>query len=174
MQLPSLLAKLLTSVRTALKIEIANMHAWSDSIIVHYWLDGSPRKFKTFVGNRVANIMELLPSAARKHVPSEHNPADCASWRMLPKDLISHELWWNGPDWLSVEPFQVPSQPLAPPPAADMEVKATCLQVSTSSHPELEASVSSFDKLLKITAWALQFIHNARARIAKHHLNISC
>ena len=47
----SLLEKLLASVRTALKIEIANTHAWSDSAIILYWLDGSPRKFKTFVGS---------------------------------------------------------------------------------------------------------------------------
>ena len=75
----SLLAKLLHDTRQALDISIANTLAWSDSTIVLHWLDGSPRRFKTYVGNHIANILELLPSAIWKYVPTDQNPADCAS-----------------------------------------------------------------------------------------------
>ena len=60
----SLLTKLLTLVRQALNIVLDNTFAWSDSTIILNWLDGIPRHFKTFVGNRVSSIIELLPSRA--------------------------------------------------------------------------------------------------------------
>ena len=46
-----LLSKLLTSVRMALSLDLYSVFVWSDSTIVLHWLDGSPRRFKTFVGN---------------------------------------------------------------------------------------------------------------------------
>ena len=51
-----LLAKLITSVSKALAINIDCVYAWCDSTIVLHWLDRSPRRFKTFVGNRVTKI----------------------------------------------------------------------------------------------------------------------
>lgn len=48
-------------VRQVLDIPLFQTFAWTDSTIVLAWLDGSPRWFETFVGNRVATIMEFLP-----------------------------------------------------------------------------------------------------------------
>ena len=73
-----LLAKFITNVRQALKIDLSCVHAWSDSTIVLHWLDGSPRCFKTLVGTRVATILELLPVYTWKHVPTQDNLADYA------------------------------------------------------------------------------------------------
>ena len=94
-----LLAKLLTSIRTALNVDLNHTFAWSDSTIVLHWLDGSPKRFKTFVGNRVSAILNQLPARTWKHVPTANNPADCASRGFLPQDLIKHSLWWEGPPW---------------------------------------------------------------------------
>ena len=58
-----LLAKLLALVRKALDIKLDSVYAWCDSTIVLHWLDGSPRRFKTFVGNHVAKILTLLPAS---------------------------------------------------------------------------------------------------------------
>ncbi len=74
-----LLAKLLAKVRTSLKVNLENTYAWSDSTIVLHWLDGNPKRYKTFVGNRISTILELLPSRCWNHVPTSSNPADCAS-----------------------------------------------------------------------------------------------
>ena len=51
-----LLAKLLANVQSALSIPASKLHAWSDSTIVLAWLDGQPKRFKTFVGNRITDI----------------------------------------------------------------------------------------------------------------------
>ena len=107
----TLLAKLITNVRTALDIPLHDTHAWCDSTIVLAWLDGSSKRYRTFVGNRISTILQALPPAAWHHVPTLENPADCASRGLLPGELIDHSLWWNGPSWLSTEPIRMPVQP---------------------------------------------------------------
>ena len=106
-----LLTKLLTTVKTALGIPDQHVHAWTDSSIVLSWLDGHPRDFKVYVANRVSFILQVTSPQSWRHVPTADNPADCASRGMMPKDLLTHDLWWNGPSWLLVDPIQVPCQP---------------------------------------------------------------
>ena len=105
-----LLAKLLELVRLTLGLPIESIYAWTDSTIVINWLDGTPRCFKTYVGNRVSFIIDRIPPNRWKHVPGEQNPADCASRGLLPLELVEHPLWWNGPHWLKDPPEHWPSQ----------------------------------------------------------------
>ena len=67
-------------------------------MVVLGWLSGNPHQFKTFVGNRVSNVMELVPPERWHHVSVEENPADSASRGLFPSELLRHELWWNGPE----------------------------------------------------------------------------
>ena len=108
----TLLARLLTSVWKALNISLDQVYAWSDSTIVLSWLDGTPNRFKTFVGNRLSTILHDLPPHTWHHVPTSQNPADCASRGLSPRELVSHTLWWDGPTWLSADPLVMPTQPL--------------------------------------------------------------
>lgn len=66
----TLLAKLLTSVRKALNVPLSQVFAWSDSTIVLSWLNGSSKRFKTFVGNRLSTILHELPPATWHHMPT--------------------------------------------------------------------------------------------------------
>ena len=104
----TLLARLMEVVRKALDIPNNRVYAWTDSTIVLAWLRGSPQKYKIFVANRVVTILNTLTSAAWKHVPTQDNPADCASRGIDPKGLQSHNLWWHGPPWLLQEPIETP------------------------------------------------------------------
>ena len=97
----TLLSKLLTTVRAALDIPLPDVHACT---IVLSWLDGSPKRYRTFLGNRISTILQDLTPATWHHMPSHENPADCASPGMLPGEHLSHSLWWNGPPWLTSEP----------------------------------------------------------------------
>ena len=68
--------------------------------IVLAWLKGNPHRFKMYVGNRVAQILELIPADHRSHVGSEDNPADCASRGIFPTDITCggmdlHDLCYN-------------------------------------------------------------------------------
>ena len=66
--------------------------AWSDSAVTIAWVQDYPRKWKTFVANRVAEIHEIIPASSWKYVPTEDNPADCASRGLAAADLLNHNL----------------------------------------------------------------------------------
>ena len=66
-----LLSQLLHHVQHSLGISVESVFAWTDSSIVLSWLIGNPRRFKTFVGNRVSHITQLIPSERWNHVRSE-------------------------------------------------------------------------------------------------------
>ena len=53
--------KLLCHVRKVLDEPITSVFAWTNSTIVLSWLSDNPRRFKTYVGNRVSNILDQLP-----------------------------------------------------------------------------------------------------------------
>lgn len=94
-----LLADLLHHVKQVFDLSLNQVYAWTDSTIVLSWLVGDPRRFKTFVNNRVAHIVELIGPEHWNHVSGEENPADCASRGLFPTELLQHSLWWNGPKW---------------------------------------------------------------------------
>lgn len=95
-----LLAKLLQEVSEALSIPRVDVHAWTDSCVVLAWLSNHPCKWKTFVANRVSEVLDTMDSSQWSHVSSEDNPADCASRGVNPGDLAKIELWKHGPKWL--------------------------------------------------------------------------
>ena len=82
-----LLTKLLCHVKRVLEIiPMSSVIAWTDSTVVLSWLTENPRRFKTYVGNRVSFILDQIPPDRWKHVPGILNPADCASRGLFPLD----------------------------------------------------------------------------------------
>ena len=94
------LACLIQRTKEVLQVPMSNVYAWTDSTIVLNWLVGNPRRFKTYVGNRISAIIDLIPPDRWNHVPGIENPADCASRGLIPSELLVHDLWWHGPPWL--------------------------------------------------------------------------
>ena len=105
-----LLSRLLTHSKNVLSMSVNDVVAWTDSTVVLSWLSGNPHRFKTYVGNRVAQIISEIPSERWKHVAGTDNPSDCASSGLYPSELIHHQLWWNGPTWLISNPANWPNQ----------------------------------------------------------------
>ena len=99
------LTKLLCHIKRILNVPVT-VFAWTDSTIVLSWLTGNPRRFKTYVGNRVSFIVDQLPPDCWRHVAGTQNPADCASRGLFPLQLKDHDLWWKGPQWLQLNPSQ--------------------------------------------------------------------
>ena len=87
-------------MKTLFNTPLTDIYAWTDSKIILRCLVGSPRRFKTFVGNWVPAIVDRIPHDRWNHVISAQTPADCASRGVFPTKLICHDLWWNGPIWL--------------------------------------------------------------------------
>ena len=87
-----LMANLLCHAMEVFDIPLSKAYAWTDSKIVLNWLSGDPRRFKTFVSNRVSQITELVHPDRWNHVSGKDNPADCASRGLFPSALLEHAL----------------------------------------------------------------------------------
>lgn len=95
-----LMVNLLISIRKALKLENVEYYLATDSTIVLAWLRKPPNELKTYVCNRVSFIQTNTKPEAWHHIPTNENPSDCASRGLLPNELKTHKLWWNGPEYL--------------------------------------------------------------------------
>lgn len=95
-----LLAKLMNVAKNTLSIPIAKKTYYSDSEVTLAWLKKDPSKWKTFVANRVAVVQSLTVVDDWKYVSTKQNSADCASRGLFPKQLVNHDLWWHGPQFL--------------------------------------------------------------------------
>ena len=157
-----LLSQLLHHCRIIFGLPSVDMFAWTDSTIVLNWITGNPRRFKTYVGNRVSSISDVVPPNRLNHVDGLENPADCASRGLLPSELLTHDLWWNDPYWLQRGIHQWPKPAVPSPNNPSEEADEICSHaaiVAASSVIPLDQH-SSFSHLIRVTAWMLRFIHN--------------
>ncbi len=160
-----LLARLLHHVQCILGVSPSDVFAWTDSTIVLAWLTGNPRRFKTYVGNRVAHIMELVPPDRWNHVSGAENPSDCASRGLYPSEIVDHTLWWDGPRWLQSDPSDWPQQSshhLAELSCEEKELSFYSALVPRTPVIPLDR-YSSFTRMTRVTAWILRFVHNCHA-----------
>ena len=158
-------ARLLHHCRKVLNVSLSDTYAWTDSTIVLSWLRGNPNRFKPFVGNRAAEIMEMIPPSQWNHVSGMSNPADCASRGLYPSELAHQTLWWEGPSWLRLPKVDWPTMPELGSSVVPEEEK-TVLESALLTIPvnlTLLDQVSSLSRLYRITAWIQRFINNCRA-----------
>lgn len=152
-------------------IDIGDINAWSDSSIVLMWLRTKPHMLQTFECNRVQYIQKSEREITWRHIPSELNPADCASRGMSAKDILHHELWWS-PQWLYKEREQWPKSVIKTPEEIPGFKKT--IHVSTPIHSwetTLIDRVSSFSKLINVSAFILRYFQNLR--LPKDQRNLS-
>ena len=164
-----ILAQLLSHCKELLGLPLSHVFAWTDSTIVLPWLQGNPRRFKVYVGNRVAQIMELVLTRCWSHVVSEDNPADCASRGIFPSELLNNDLWWSGPSWLKLLPSKWPRNNLPADvtheEAEELNMTTTCT-LAVIEDPLIPVDkFSSFNLYKRVTAWTIRFIHNCKSRV---------
>ena len=165
-----LLTELLDSTMSTLEVPVDQVTAWSDSTIVLCWLNKSPARYKTFVANRITTVTSSIPSSQWHHVPTEDNPADCASRGLSARELRDHPLWWGGPPWLSLDPVVMPRQPqhLELEECQDQGAKpSACLVMRSEPAVWLADRYSSFRTLSHVTAWVKRAAYNFKSYL--HH-----
>ena len=64
-----LLSKLLNHTRSVFGMSVNDVDAWTDSTVVLSWLSGNPRRFKTYVGNRIAQIVNRTKTPVIRTAP---------------------------------------------------------------------------------------------------------
>lgn len=146
-------------------LSIDKIFAWSDSTVALNWIKSSPHLWKTFISNRVSQIQENISPEFWHHIPGAQNPSDCASRGLLPKELLSHSLWWAGPPWLlsSVDAWPA-SCPESKSTNLDIERKVQTFITVKEVHflSDLLTRYSSLRKIQGIVAVIQRFLHNLR------------
>jgi hypothetical protein len=164
-----LLAKLITSVSTALEAEL-NLNpptCYTDSMVALYWIVGVNREWKQFVENRVREIRKLLPVESWKHCSGRENPADLPSRGLPLIELSVSKLWRNGPSWLTSQEYENP-QEIEMPEECTVEMRSkdrnTVLNLLTTEEKVGISRIvncedySSIIRLFRVTAYVLRFV----------------
>ncbi|XP_025405027.1 uncharacterized protein LOC112679449 [Sipha flava] len=164
-----LLAELITMVTRELeRIKIycdpANLILWSDSSIVISWIN-TDKPLKSYVSNRVAQILELSQPSQWRHVPTTSNPADVISRGCSAESLLSNELWWNGPKWLAHSEDLWPSNNATLTDLPEVKIIRPVLLAIQPVEYQFEEKYSSWSRMNCIAAYILRFCHNARTKI---------
>ena len=109
-------------------------------------------------------MLKLVSLQCWLHVPTELNPADCASRGLMPSELSSFDLWSDGPSYLTVEPIDFPTQPqLNSNTAPEQCPSNVCNLVRQATPLFLQGRYSKYYLTLKVTAWCRRFINNLKA-----------
>ena len=111
------------------------------------------------LSNSLSLSLTVYPSFFRLHlspriwhyVPTTANPADCASRRLMPLELLNHSLWWEGPSWLVDDPVPMPKQPPRKTPLEEPAVHV--LHQHSSTAEEIGSLSSNYPITISVAAW---------------------
>ena len=124
------------------------------------YIDNEVRRFKTFVGNRIAEIRESSSSDQWHHIEGTLNPADCATRGSNINDIGPGSVWLTGPKFLYSDETEWPKQPtLDCLDATDIEVKQICINSTTITDVDnsFMTKYSTWTKTVRVLAWILRF-----------------
>lgn len=173
LQAAELLGRLLRNTVETCEFKNVECFCWSDSTVVLHWLRKQPCDMKTFVANRVASIQTTTEVSTWAHVVSADNPADLLSRGLAMCDFIHSDLWYHGPEWLTQPQAQWPESKLSLSQETANLIEAECkpmeslvvLRALKSTSESLIYKHGSWDKVMRITAYALRFIANCRKKV---------
>ncbi|XP_033224077.1 uncharacterized protein LOC117177466 [Belonocnema kinseyi] len=139
-----LLAKALRFLIATMGFENVPLYCHTDSTVVLPSLSKYPSTWRTFVSNRVAQILKGL----------------------LPDQLLSHTLWWQGPPWLVHHSSFWPASRALLPDGVDLEPKSSVKTCQLAHHSvetkqfltDIADRIASWPKLIRVTAYCQRFI----------------
>lgn len=151
-------------IRRELDIEFDKEWYWTDSMIVLQCLNNDKKRFQRFVANRLGFIREHSEPSQWHHVPSNLNPADCASRGVNIRNFVKNEEWKSGPQFLWQTPFVFPSTKeidVSPPEElCKSERETTCLSAVIEQKEPITAIIeasSTWEGLKRKVAWLRKF-----------------
>lgn len=147
-------------------------------MIVLHWLHKTPTSVRMYVANRVAETEERTDGGTWRHVPTADNPADLASRGLSAPEIINNDLWWHGPAWLKSTAREWPCKPITLTSVEMIHISKennSPVVMTVTEHMALLSNTggdllqqhSKFNKLIRITAWAMRFIKNTKKNSSK-------
>ncbi|KAK5965071.1 hypothetical protein GCK32_021340, partial [Trichostrongylus colubriformis] len=161
-------------------ISVTKIIILSDSEIVLNWIRTKPRPIiGPFIRNRVLEVRNIVAHLVEKgykiefgHIPSQNNPADCAT-RGLDKTLLKDHFWWKGPGFLiQAETWKDEYTPVTLETSQDSEesetdqageddaVKVHTLTRTKDNHTDLFQNIrfSALSSIKRVVAYVMRFI----------------
>lgn len=157
----ALLSRLLKSICQHLSFSISEMYLWSDSTITLSWLSKPPFHWKTFVANKISEILDNVGNANWRHVPTSDNPADIGTRGCTASELHCNALWWHGPKWLREDSTLWPKQTLFKEPSLEKRVNTFQTQLETE---DILDRFSSYNRALNVMCFMFRFIRKSQKR----------
>ena len=94
LQAAVLAVRLANTVQEEIDLKFESVQFWSDSNIVLQYIGNDKRRFKTFVGNHIAEIRATTEPDQWHHCPGTLNPSDLATRGTLVKEITHPKSVW--------------------------------------------------------------------------------
>lgn len=101
-----LLAQLSIRISQSWGIDVRQFKLWSDSMTMLGWLNSESSRLKTYVANRVEQILKEADASQWQYINTKDNPADTISRGIDAQELVRCVMWWNGPSYLCLPETQ--------------------------------------------------------------------
>ena len=155
-------------VADALDIPVSQHVFWTDSMNVLGWVQSHSRRFKVDVGNRISELQSVTRAHQWRHVSGRHNPADKGTRGLSAAGLCEDEVWWSGPKFLHQSPECWPEQKVAGTTELWGELKLEMTLASpTPVCPVDLGRFSTWEKLVRVTAWFLRFVKQCKGAVQR-------
>nr|XP_043069093.1 uncharacterized protein LOC122321985 [Drosophila bipectinata] len=92
--------RVMNTVKEKHNVDISETVLWTDSRTVLKWIGSTHRRYKQFVGNRVAEILDTSKVSQWRWVPTADNAADDATRSQNKADISPESRWLSGPAFL--------------------------------------------------------------------------
>ncbi|XP_041673814.1 uncharacterized protein LOC121529877 [Drosophila eugracilis] len=158
--------RLMNTVKEEHSVDISETVLWTDSKTVLKWIGSTHRRYKHFVGNQVAEILESSKVSQWRWVPTADNAADDATRSLSKADLRPESRWLSGPEFLrqpaSGWPTPEEGTEHVPDAPEEEEMPGEFALVASIEFVILFQRFSSFSCLVRTTAWVLRFARRCR------------
>ena len=128
-----------------LKVDLKEMHFYSDSKVVLGYIQNERRRFYVYVENRIDKIRSVTKPCQWRYVETTQNPADEAT-RPFPVSRLQNSIWLNGSSFLgeavlcSKELYQLVS------PEEDTEIRPLVTTMKQTLIPEKSLDIAKFER----------------------------
>ncbi|XP_043661619.1 uncharacterized protein LOC122625598 [Drosophila teissieri] len=153
--------RLMNTVKEEHSVVITDLVLWTDSKAVLRWIGSTHRRYKQFVGNRVAEILESSKVSQWRWVPTADNAADDATRSQKEVDLSQESRWLRGPAFLRQPAASWPGpeegSERVPDAPDEEEMPSEFALVAADDFVIPFQRFASFSRLVRTTAWVLRF-----------------
>ena len=149
---------------------VKNFIFWTDSHTVVQWIRSDHRKYKQYVANRVAEILESSQIAEWRWCPGVQNPADEGTRARFPPKYNPEGRWRDGAMFLQLDENCWPTESLMLSTADDSQKELRKYNFHLKQNCVFSLNFNRFSNLSRLKrsmAWVFRYVGNLKAKINK-------